>query len=175
MASKISDKVSALSAEVDENFLELGHALTDLQLSDPDQFRELIRKAGIKERKAYYLVKVYRTFSKIPTSKTRLKKIGWTKLMVLTPHISKSNYAELLKMAETYTAKELEERLTGKQPITNARSVLSRFTPKDYSVLEEALVLFGAKKSGRGMINKEEAMINMAKYAIEAKMRETKG
>ena len=156
-------KAVELSTAVDENFLELARTLRELQDSDAEEFRRAVKNSGLGQRKAYYLVTIDRTFSKIPVPKTRLKRIGWTKLNILSKHISKSNYGELLKKAEQHTAKELEAILRGEEPMTNAHTVLFYFTPTDYEELASALIKHGAYKSGRGLVNKEQALLNLVR------------
>ena len=149
-----------LSTNVDDNFLELGKALRQLQDRDPEMFRQLYESnSDLGRRKAYYLVAVSRTFDPLPISRLRLKKIGWTKLEILSHHITKDNAQELLQLAEESTAKQLGTLMKGEKPINNARCVLMYFTPKEYKVLEEALVNNGGQRSGRGFLNKEKALI----------------
>ena len=167
--TELYEQAVGLSTTVDENFLELASALRDLQEADPDEFRRAINNSGLGARKAYYLVEIDKVFSKIPVPKLRLKKIGWTKLNTLSKHINKSNYAELLKQAETHTNKELETLLRGETVVENQRAVLAYFSPADYAVFEEALLLFKGLKQGRGIVNKEEAMMNMARYVLKHK------
>ena len=58
-------------------------------------------------------------------------------------------------------AKELERRMRGEKPLGNAHCVLMYFSPKGYAELEDALVKHGGVHSGRGIQNKEEAVLRM--------------
>lgn len=171
-ALDLYNRAVELAGSVDENFIELGELLRDLQDLDIEKFRMFVQHSNMKERKAYYLVTIARTFSKIPVPKDRLRRIGWTKLNILTRYIDKKNYADLLKKAEQYTAKELEQLLRGEEPVTNARAVLCYFDPKDYDLFEKALLMFDGQKSGRGIVNKEEAIMNMVKYVLKQKKQD---
>lgn len=171
-ADDLYHKAVELSSAVDENFIELGEILMELQDTDLDKFRMFVQHSNMKERKAYYLVTIARTFRNIPVNKDRLRRIGWTKLNILTRYIDKKNYADLLKKAEQYTAKELEQLLQGKEPMTNARAVLCYFDPKDYAQLEKALLMFNGQKSGKGIVNKEEAIMKMVRYTLKMKRLE---
>ena len=82
-------KVQELSGAIDENFLELAKALRHLQDTDNEEFLRAVKNSGLGKRKADYLVSIDRTFSTIPVPKLRLKKIGWTKLNLLTAAINK--------------------------------------------------------------------------------------
>jgi len=173
-APDLYNKVVELSSTVDENFLELASTLRHLQDTDPEKFRMAVTHTQLGQRKAYYLVTIDRVFSKIPVKKDRLKRIGWTKLNILTRYIDKTNYADLLKKAEDHTAKELEQILQGKEPVSKARAVLAYFNPQDYALLEKALLMFKGQKAGKGIVNKEEAIMNMVRYVLRKKREEAK-
>jgi len=164
-------QVVGLAKAVDKNFIELGKTLRELQDTDPEKFRLALNHSGLKQRKAYYLVTIDRVFSKIPVPKDRLRRIGWTKLKILTRFIDKQNYAELLKKAEQYTAKDLEQVLQGNEPVENKRAVLCYFEPKEYAQFEKALLMFKGQKAGKGIVNKEEAIMNMVKWVLRQKAK----
>jgi hypothetical protein len=163
---ELYQKVVSLSSTIDENFLELAKSLRQLQDNDPDEFKRAVSNSRLGARKAYYLVEIDKVFSKIPVPKHRLKAIGWTKLQKLSAHINKSNYADLLKKAEAHTAKDLDTVLRGEQPVANKRAVLTYFSQEDYADLEKAMLKFGGERSGRGIINKEEALLKMARFVL---------
>jgi hypothetical protein len=155
-------KVQELSGAIDENFLELAKALRTLQDTDNDEFLRAIKNSGLGKRKAYYLVAIDRTFSTIPVPKMRLKKIGWTKLNLLTSHISKDNYSPMLKAAEQYTAKELEAHLNGRPVEEKKKAFLAYVDSEGYEALVEAFSKVGGKRSGRGWTNKGAALKALA-------------
>ena len=159
------DKAMALSGDVDDNFLELGKALRQLQDRDPDLFHKIVAKSNLGRRKAYYVVEVSRIFDPLPVPRARLRKIGWTKLQLIAKHVDASNLEDLLKLAESLSAKELERHLRGEKPLGNAHCVLMYFTPKQYAELEAALLKNGATRSGRGIVDKEEALIDALRKA----------
>jgi hypothetical protein len=169
---KLYNQAISLSSSVDENFLELGQTLMELQDADLEKFRMFVRNSNMKERKIYYLVTIARTFRNIPVDEKRLRRIGWTKLNILTRYIDKKNYQKLLKMAEEYTAKDLELVLQGKKPMEGSRAVLCYFDPKDYALLEKAMLMFNGQKYGKGIVNKEEAIMKMVRYVLRMKRLE---
>jgi hypothetical protein len=77
------DNALALSKDVEDNFLELGKSLRQLQDRDPDLFHQIIEKTTLGRRKAYYLVEVSRVFDPLQVSRPKLKKVGWTKLALI--------------------------------------------------------------------------------------------
>jgi hypothetical protein len=157
------DKALELFAKVPDKFLDLGRALRQLQDRDPELFQKFVAKTGIGRRKAYYLVEISRTFEPLQVSRARLHDLGWTKVQLLGKHVTQDNVEELLKLAEDTSANELERVLSGKKSLGNARCVLMYFSPKQYDELEDALVGHGGVRRGRGVENKEEAMIKMVR------------
>lgn len=81
------DRALALSSDVEDNFLDLGKSLRQLQDRDPDLFNQIVAKSNLGRRKAYYLVEVSRIFDPLPVPRSRLRKIGWTKLQLIGKHI----------------------------------------------------------------------------------------
>ena len=132
----IYDKALSLSGDVEDNFLELGKSLRQLQDRDRALFQQVVSKSNLGRRKAYYLVEVSRIFDPLPVPRSRLRKIGWTKLQSIGKHIDGSNLDELLDLAEKTNAKELERLMRGEKPLDNAHCVLMYFNPKEYSELE---------------------------------------
>ena len=174
---ELYDKALGLSADVEDNFLELGRSLRQLLDRDPDLFRQLVKKGNLGRRKAYYLVEVSRIFDPLPVPRSRLRKIGWTKLQLIGKHVTPENLDELLTLAESTNSKELERQMRGEKPMKNARCVIMYFSPKQYAEFEEALLKNGAKPSGRGIVGKEEALINALRKAVPGleNVKPTKG
>ena len=156
-------KAVDLSKDFDDNFLDLAKTLRQLLDRDPEKFRDVYTKSNLNRRKAYYLVEVSRAYDNLPVSRARLKKIGWTKLQIIGKHISKDNAMEMLDLAEQHTTKELESLMRGEKPSDNAHCVLMYFSPKQYEVLERVLLKNGGTRSGRGINDKEEALITALK------------
>jgi hypothetical protein len=160
---ELYDKAKTLSGDVEDNFLELGRSLRQLLDRDPELFKKIVAKANLGRRKAYYLVEVSRIFDPLPVPRSRLRKIGWTKLQLIGKHIEPDNMEELLQLAESTNAKDLERHMRGEKPLGNAHCVLMYFSPKEYKELEEALIRNGGTRSGRGILNKEKALINVVR------------
>jgi len=159
------DKAMTLSKNVDDTFLELGRTLRQLLGRDPQLFQEIVAKSDIGRRKAYYLVDVSRV---LQVSRTRLKKVGWTKLMMIAKQVTQDNVDELLDLAEQNNVKELERMMRGEKPLGDSHCVLMYFSPEQYEELEEALLHYGARKAGhgRGLVEKEKALLNVIRKAM---------
>ena len=136
---------------------------------DKIAFKQVVRSSKLGERKAYYLIQIDRAFSKIPAPKSRLKRIGWTKLRTLSPYITRENYGALLKNAEALTDKKLEALLLGKPVDEPTKAVLMYLTETENAQFEGALALFGGVRSKRGMSNREEAVMAMARWVLANK------
>lgn len=152
-------KAVSLAKDFDDNFLDLAKTLRQLLDRDPQMFQDVYTKSDIGRRKAYYLVEISRAFDQLPASRARMKKIGWTKLQVMSKYVTKDNIDEMLGLAEEHSAKELESIMRGGKPTDNAHCVLMYFSPKQYDVLERAMLKNGGTRSGRGILDKEEALI----------------
>ena len=159
------DNALNLSKDVDDNFLELGKALRQVQDRDPELFHKIVAKTNLGRRKAYYVVEVSRIFDPLPIPRPRLRQIGWTKLQLIGKRLKPDNMEDLLTLAEQVNAKELERRLRGEKPMGNAHCVLMYLTSKQYAELEAALLKNGATRSGRGIVDKEKALINALRKA----------
>jgi len=156
---ELFSRAMEMSKHIGENFLDLARTLRLLLDRDPGLYQRIVKTSDIDRRKAYYLVTISKTFDPLKVSRTRLQKIGWTKLEKISKHVTKENVDELLDLAEANTVKKLEALMKGEQPIANAHCVLMYFTPKQYKDIEEILLQNGGKRSGRGILNKEKALI----------------
>jgi hypothetical protein len=146
----LDDKALELSANVPDNFVELGRALSQLYDRDPNLFRQLAAKVNMG-LKAYGLVEVSRTLQPLTIPPDQLRKIGWPKLQLIAKHETPNTLDALLQLAEDMTAKDLERHMRREKPLGNAHCVLRYFSPKQYKQLEGALVPYGAAPS-RGAI-----------------------
>jgi hypothetical protein len=142
------EKALELSANVPDNFLELGRAMAQLYDRDQDLFRQLAAKSNMGLRKAYDLVEVSRTLEPLTIPRDQLRKIGWPKLQLIAKHVTPDSFDALLQLAEESTVKDLERHMRGQKPLGNAHCVLRYFSPKQYKQLEGALVPYGGAPTG---------------------------
>ena len=148
-----------LSGNLEDNFPELAKSLRQLMDRDADLYKKVIDKSGIGSRKAYYLVNISRAFDNLPIPRGRLRAIGWTKLQIIAPAVTAHNWEELIEAAEANSAAQLKSIVKGDKPVENAHCVLMYFTPAQYAVFEEVLVAHGGTRNGRGVNDKETALI----------------
>ena len=166
IALDLEKKVLALASRPADRFLELAHALRALKNTSQEDFRRVVKKAGLGTRKAYYLLNLADQLQVSAGFRTRLRDIGWTKSKVIGKHRAGTNFVKLVEYAENHTTKELEAYVAKKKPTTDTRCVLLYFTPREYRQYENAVLKFGARKRGRGLIDKEKATIRVARKAI---------
>jgi endonuclease III len=99
-------KSLTLIAKLEDEFLELASTLRQLQQMSPKDFKKAIHTPQLGRRKAYYLVSIDKAFGDKTVPDERLKKIGWTKLAALAPHITEENQENALLFAEMNTVKD---------------------------------------------------------------------
>jgi len=144
----LDEKALELSANVPDNFLELGRALSRLYDRDPNLFRQLAAKSNMGLRKAYSLIEVSRTFEPLAIPRDQLRKIGWPKLQLIAKHLTPNTLDALLRLAEESAMEDLKHHLREwKRPGGNAHCMLQYFSPKSYEQLEGALVSNGGAPS----------------------------
>jgi len=149
-----------------EDFWAQAKFLYEVMEKEPHNFKAVLGWEQIGFRKALYLVAIYRAFAPLGIPKERLVAIGWTKLSLLAPTVQKLNVEDLLRIAEESTVFELEELLQGRQPKAGTRVVLLRLPPRSYQVFEKAVLMYGAKTSGRGLVDKERALVKALKMSL---------
>ncbi len=152
-------KTLMLIAKLEDEFLELGSSLRQLQEASPKDFKKLTSLPQLGRRKAYYLVAIDKAFGGKAVAPQRLKKIGWTKLAALAPVITDENLEDALLFAESNTARNIEAVVKGLEPIVDGRSVLLNFTAEQFEAFSAAILGHGAIKNGKGFIGKEAALI----------------
>lgn len=159
-------RATKLVPKADENFLELGRLLYRLQEETPDDFRKLIKNSKLGQRKAYYLIDIHKALQNLDIDEARLKGIGWTKLSLMAAYITAANAAELLRLAEENTTRDLQLYLRGQTPPESSHCVLMYLKPEDYVVFAQALAAHGATPSTRGLYDKEEALMRILRRVV---------
>jgi hypothetical protein len=142
------ERALELSANVPDNFVESGRALSQLYDLDRNQFRQVAAKSNMGLRRAYHLIEVSRTVETLAIPRDQLSKIGWPKLQLIAKHMTPNTLDALLRLAEESTVEDLKHHLRGwKRPAGNAHCMLRHFSPKSYEQLEGALVSNGGAPS----------------------------
>lgn len=158
-SSEICDRALDLISHFDEGFLELANLLRRLQEEDHELFKQFLSIPELGRRKGYYLVAIDRAFEDLPIPRSRLTAIGWTKLHLISRHVTAENFEELLQLAETHKAHQLDEIMRGGAPSPDDRTIVMYFSAAQYKVFEKKVLKNGAVKSDRGLARKEPALI----------------
>ena len=162
------DEAASLTATFEDNFVKLGRLLRKLQVEDKAMFKQLIEETGIDRRKAYYFSAIARQFEGIPVSDAQLGAIGWTKVEILGPHVTRSNWRKLLALAQKHSARDLRIVMEGGRPVEGTRCVLLYFKPRQYERFAKAVTAFGGKVVGETLKNRERALMNIIAAAERA-------
>ena len=94
---ELGQKAVELNKTFDESFIELGRTLRQIQkIGDVTDFRRICDAAGIGTRKAYYLASISEKIEGLHIPTKRLKAVGWTKLMTISPNLTKETWKDLL-------------------------------------------------------------------------------
>ena len=89
-------------------------------------------------RKAYYLVEIDKALEGYRIPKEKMLSIGWTKLQMISAHITKKNYRILLEQADAHPVHELQDILDGKGVVENRHAMLFYLTPDQFELLAPA-------------------------------------
>lgn len=149
---------------VDKSPLDLAEALFRLQQKAPERLKEFIASTGVSHRRAYYLIRVWAHFRGSGISKTSLAAVGWTKLEIIARCRPTGDLKDALKLAAGTTAKKLPALLKGQTSgAKQTRCMTLYFTPSQYAIFAPILEAHGATPKGKGLANKEKAIIAMIK------------
>jgi hypothetical protein len=179
LAVEISVDLVALTKAAKGGFLKLAVLLRKLHdvvhdSGDPNSqmsFEVILKKAGVSRRRAYYLIEIDRVFGQFDIPRKRLSSLGWTKLAVLSQHVTAENLNSLLDLAESCTVEELKAELAsyGIEPAT--RFLTFRLNDGQYAGVLGALLAYGAKQtSGGGLGGKENALVKVCSSSLSAKL-----
>lgn len=158
-------------AKFEERFLELGAQLLKLKEESPADFKALTALPQLGRRKAYYLIAVSKAFGDYSHLRQRLMQVGWTRLSLIAPYVTKENVEDALQFAEANTVWAIQQALKGKVLPVGARSVLLHFSPEQFAFFGQEIVKHGATRNGDGFNDKEEAIVTALKKAASRKAR----
>jgi hypothetical protein len=162
-------KAVRLAARPESTFLELARSLASLHDTDPAALRRFITDSGMKQRKAYYLLELGRRLQGLRLSEARLKRIGWTKLSVIGKTLTRENAETRLQWAEENSSRKLADLVRGAKSTSKLHCVQLYFSPREYRRLEEGILGHGGQRRGRGLIDKEKAILEMVERGLAAR------
>jgi hypothetical protein len=145
-----------------DQFIELGWELGKLRYIDFKAFTKTAAKAGMKQRKAYDLVKIAEVVARLPGYRRRIRNIGWSKAALLCPRLNAGNADRLLAVAEATTRAQLAAHLRGLS-VSEAKGkkhcMTLYFSKVQYEELSATLIKYGSVPTARGLARKEDALL----------------
>ena len=170
---KLLQTAVKLSARPDDTFLDLARALAAIYAQDKALLGRFIAESGIGRRKAYYLLELGKRLADLGVPDKRFEKIGWTKLQIIGKHLTRRNAEKLLGWAKECNAPQLTARVRGEAP-SKTHCVLLYFSPAQYRQFEKAILTKGGKRSGRGLVGKEAAIMRMVRLVNKAESKDVR-
>ena len=168
----LKQEALALATKPTKSFHAFARALWAAHSNDPSFLHEVERVAGIKRRALFYLSNVGGFIADYSITEEQAERIGWTKLQIIARHaanqprnIGQHAIQAKLRIAARTPAHALRGVLeTMHRPSRGSlRSVLLRLPAEQYADVEAALIACGAKRRGKGLVGKEEALVRLAR------------
>lgn len=167
---RLKQEALALAAKPTKSFHAFARTLWEAHEQDRGFIREVEQISGIKRRALFYMLAVGRLIAEYHITEEQAERVGWTKLQIIADHaqnqaekLSQHVMAANLHLALRTTANALPEAL--RQQGTSGekyRTLLFRLSADQYAHVEAALMAFGAGRKGRGLTDKEEALVRLA-------------
>lgn len=151
------------------DFLEMARHLREVQDRDPDGFLDKAAALGLSRRKAFYLARIDRQFAELGVDDDTLRRVGWTKLYALAPHVTEKNHRELLDKAEQLTVHQLQAELRNDPERKATKPVLLYLTDDQRAVLEQAVEHYRDATPASGTLHREKALIAALENALRFK------
>ncbi|MBU3077815.1 hypothetical protein [Sphingomonas quercus] len=173
--TSLKQEALTLAAKPTKSFHAFALALWAEYQEDRSVLYDVERVAGIKLRALFYLLSVGALLNGYRIPEERAERIGWTKLRIVAQHVksmekvSPEDVEALLQTALTTTAHALTAALTlhDAAPAATTRAVLLRLSAEQYALVEAALIACHARKRGRGLVGKEEAITELARIHLQ--------
>jgi hypothetical protein len=171
-ADEVFQKALRLADRPDQDFLELSRCLAELRDQDPHMLNRFVGASRMGRRKAFYLATLGRQLRRLGTlPEERLRSIGWSKLQLISKQLTAKDADRLFKLAEENSTLKLARLMRGERPDPKPRHVLLVFSPEQYRTFERDVLRHGARRSGRGLIRKEEAVLRIFEKARGAELQ----
>jgi hypothetical protein len=144
--------------------VQLASALRRLHEHNEELYGKVVQEAEIGGRKAYYLLAIDRHFSDLGIPESRLQQIGWTKLALIGPHLSATNKESLPRLGRKAHGQGTRTADAGRGA-RSERKLRAAVPQIHYARFAKLLRKNGAVKSGRGLFNKEKALMKIVAAA----------
>jgi hypothetical protein len=167
--TKIYERAMELADHGKPPSIKLAAVLHHMQQHEPELFKAFIENSGVSRRKVFYLGEVGKCLAPLGLPSSRLEAIGWSKIQVIAKHLTPRNAEKFLRLAEQNTTHSLAAQMRDGNPMPDARCVMLRLSPQNYRKFEDAVLQNGGSKVGRGLRDKEKALMKIiGKFAKSA-------
>jgi hypothetical protein len=141
------------------DFIALGRYLRVISQTPGASVAKAGAQLGVNRRKAQYLAEIAKAIDGLDIPDERLRRIGWTKLMVIAPRLDADNTDDLLTAAETRKVPDLQVIVAGREPAARRHVMKFDLDDAQHAVVRAALRAHGATPSTRGLHGKEAALV----------------
>lgn len=156
-----STAAAAKKALANKDHMELGRLIArelDQREATTADLVDLSKRIGCSLRSARYAASGYRLAQKLSLSHEDVEEIGWTKLaIVAADNKGASTKSDLIAFCAGRTVTEVRAALAGTGGAV--KTVVFTLNKSQRAVLDAALVRFGARRSGRSILDKEQALM----------------
>lgn len=155
-------------------FLELGAVVARLRDEQGISVRQAAKLLNTTYRRLYFMLDCHEAVQSRRVTKTVALELGWTKLSLIAPYLTKSSAenAALVEIAKTSKANDLARHMSSRmrQEPHEPRSLMTlNPTDRQRQMLEAALLNAGAHRNKRGgLAAKEDALMVMLERAKAA-------
>ncbi len=127
-------EVTKLSDNIEENYFRIGGVLNVIKeqkyFGEYDTFEAKVEaEFGMKRRKAYIYIELYKNISDSGVSWDKLKEIGWSKLHTISHLINEDNIDDWLEKAEHMNVTSLQDEV--KAQTAKGETTPSKAAPKN--------------------------------------------
>lgn len=156
----IENAQRALAAQDHLDFGRLIASEVDLRAANTADLVALAKRIGCSVRSIHYAVGAFRLTQKLGLTHRDVAEIGWTKLAVVAAQkAGMSTKAERLAYCAGRTVTEVRAALAGLGG--TVKTVVFTLNKGQRAILDAALVKFGARRSGRSILDKEAALMKL--------------
>ena len=150
--------IETMILDIDLYFIQIGDMLARKKSFDPDEYEGLIEAGVLSRVTAETLIKIS-LVNYVVGQPSWLKTIGWDKLSLAAPYLRGRHIEDMLHYLETHSLKQIKTLFKGTQAAEGVQCVLFYLSDNDVRLLEVILREFGAKRTIKGLVGKEEALM----------------
>jgi hypothetical protein len=170
---RLTANLAALHREINAKFPVLAEQLLYLQeICNRGEFARTVEKAGIDPKTARDLVSFALKQRRLRLDPARLAAVGWPKVRIVLDQLTDGEADNWLTIAAQHHKDALQNRVFAANEKSAPRvATLFRLTAEQLKVVRQAFLLEGVRRDGRGLRNKEAALVALAQRRIAEAQR----